>query len=79
MTGEMRNGWFVDASSRIDVDSIYNVICGLRILICLVLILILARWCEQQATIGRESETTEEGSQGLVCVEASILHAKPEN
>lgn len=78
MAREVRDGRSVDASSCVDIDSIYDLVCGLCILVCLVLVLILARWCEQQATIGGEGETSEEGSQSLVCVKACILHAKSE-
>ncbi len=74
----MRDGWFVDASSRVNIDSINDFIRGFRILVSLVLVLILTRRREQQATIGREGEASEEGRQSLVCVEACILHAESE-
>lgn len=78
MAREMGDGWLVNTSSRVDVDSIYDLICGLCILVCLMGVLVLARRREQQATIGCEGEASEEGSQSLVCIEACILHAESE-
>lgn len=74
----MRNRGLVDASSRVNIHCVDNFISGLGVLVRLVLILVLARWCQQEAAVRRERESAKEGRECFVCVEARILHSEPE-
>lgn len=72
----MSNGRLIDTTPSVDVDCVDNFIRGLCLFVKLVLVLVLPRGCQQQAAIWGERKSSEEGSQGLIGVETSILHAE---
>lgn len=72
----MSDWGFVDASSGIDIDCVDHLVGGLRVFLALVLVLVLSRRCEEKTAIGCECQSPEERSQGLICVEARVLHAQ---
>lgn len=76
MAWQVGDGRLVDTPSGIYIDRVDHLISRLCILFGLVLILVLPRWSQEQAPIGRERESSEERSQGLVGVEVGILHSQ---
>lgn len=74
MTRQVGNGRFVDTASRIDVDGINHLKCGL-LAICLVLHLILTGRREKKAAVWCKSQTSEERRQSLISIEVGISHS----
>lgn len=72
----MGNRRLVDTTSRVDIDCVDYFIGRLSVSLRLVLILVLSRWSQQQATIWRERESSEEGRQSFVGVEIGVLHSQ---
>jgi hypothetical protein len=76
VAGQMGNRGLVDTTTSVDVDSVDHLVSGLRVSLTQVLILVLSRRCQQQASIWGKSKTSEEGRQCLVGVEVGILHSQ---
>ena len=74
MAWKVSNGWLVEASSGIDINGIDDFICTFGTLRTIGA-LILARWREEETTIGSKGETTEKGGIGLIRIYASISNA----
>jgi hypothetical protein len=75
---EMSNRGLVNASSGVDVHRVNDLVHGLGILFCLVLGLILPRWCEKEATVRGECEPAKERSERFIRVEIGVLHPQPQ-
>jgi hypothetical protein len=60
VAGQMGNGGLVDTASSVDIDCVDNFVSGLGLLVKLVLVLILPRGRQQQATIWSECKPSEE-------------------
>lgn len=69
---EMRYGWPIETCSSVDVDCIDHII-GILGSIRWVRGLILASWCEKQASIWGECQSSEEGGASLVPVYGCVL------
>ena len=72
---KMRHWGLVDTSTGIYVDRIDDFCTWFRVFVCLVLVLVLARGRQEKAAVRGEGEAPEERGQGLVGIQAGILHA----
>jgi hypothetical protein len=75
VTRQVGDRGLIDATARVDIDSVDHLVGGLRVSLSLVLILVLSGWSQQQAAVRRKSESSKEGCQGLVGVKVGILHS----
>lgn len=66
----------VQARTRVDVDGVGNVFGRLRIVDSRMEGFVLTGRCEQQAAVGRERQSSEERSQGLVEVDGCVPDPK---
>jgi hypothetical protein len=76
VTWQESNGWLVQTSSSVDVDSVGDVLCRFRLVDGWMDSFVLPSRCEQQATIRSKRQTPEKGCESLVEVYGSIADAE---
>ena len=73
--GQMGNGRLVDATPRVYVDSVDDLVRRFHP-IHLMLSLILTGRCQKQTAVRCEGESPEKGSKSLIGIQTGILHAQ---
>jgi hypothetical protein len=76
VTREISDRGLVEASTGVDVNRVGNVLCRFRVVDCRMQSFVLTSWCEEQAPVRSERQTSEKRRKGFVKVYRSVANSE---